>query len=388
VEARVVSAEPSDAGPHHRTPTRIPKPTRRKVEKDRTWQLVGGAVGGVAVVAVAAMLLKHGGHLDETPPPTQAQVADTKPAVAAGYPHLPPAGQLFPPGTVAAAVAYPQPLWKKHPLPTDGATSKVLNEFVAKTRFDPRLSDRVTAAFTAKPGEYVVVAEGPFLTPEFAAGVDALPGVAPLPASERLPGGAKLYSFPGTGRKNPVSPRSESTKPNFAGVHGSHWYAISNERRLILDMAAAAEGRPKLPRMADLRSDLLAAFPLPSAQELPLVTFAATGLWVVPTDADGETLESNGVHLAVADVRFDPAENLIVTLTLTGADKSKLKDFVSRVLGFEFAKKYPAVKPMTDALARGLDQASTVRVAAGWQLTVKTTIPLAAATAAVEGVLP
>jgi hypothetical protein len=249
--------------------------------------------------------------------------------------NLPPVGQVFPPGTVAAVVAHPKPFWKQtpdHPLPA--GLMQGLEELTRRTRFDTKQFDRTTVSFTAKPGAYVATGEGGFLNPAWVS--DTL---SRIPAAEALPsGGAKLKFGPGSG-----------ADPQAGVIVPDKIYAVSNDAYSLGRLLRNFDAGPKGLRIADETNPALVAMFSPAERsDPPLLTFAATGPWALPLP-DKLTLDQNGIRFAVAEVRLQ--DQFEVTLTLTGKDIDSVRDFVNLELGKRLTERYQSFKPIVGRFA-------------------------------------
>ena len=317
----------SPASQIHRRPHR----SRSKSQGVNPLFYAGGGLVVAGGFLLGFLVLKpsnkgNGGPVVEVAPPTQA--AGPVPV----YPNLPPAGQMFPAGTVAAAVVYPQPLWKAtadRPSPPVGRGR--LEELVKRVRFDTRQYDRVCVCFSAKAGNYVAVGEGPFLTPEWETETAARLGGKPTDT----PGG-KLFKLNG------------KADPNVAAVAPGHGYAVSNDLGLATALLKGFAPAPDKKVPVEVSRDLVKAFVPPTDVDFPVAAFAATGAWALPVP-NSASLEREGVRFASAVVRW--TDKFHVTLTLTGIEESDLKDFLNLELASQLCDRYPSLKPIVAGLA-------------------------------------
>lgn len=346
VDAEVVgalSATPVTPAGRQSTPVAIPKPrlnkkpqklAKAKSDGPTTQQLVIG--GGVAFALIVGLIfgvraLSGGGpEQAETAPPT-AQTPAAKPAAPSVYVGMPPAGQMLPPGAVAAMVAYPKPVWAAAAeLDLPKGASPLIDSLIRRTRFDMRKFDRITASFTAKPGQYVVGGEAPFLTDKWVAETDSI-----------LVKGATIEPLPGSPGKK-LKFGKDDASAFFGAMVPNRVYAFSNAAdalaKLVQNIASPGSGNP----------DLVGAFAGLDSGEPPLVAFAATGPWALP--GGQETLMQNGVRKAVAVVRFAD-QQFEVALTLTGKDADSLKEFVNVVLAGKLTRQYPSLKGLIGKIA-------------------------------------
>ena len=336
------------------------------------WKLAGGmAVGALLIIG---LIVARPSRKDPDTNPTQStqpQTLSTKSTTGNNYANLPPAGQMFPPGTVAAAVVYPQPFWKFKELKPDGELVKFIESIAGRSKFDPRLFDRGTTSFSASPGVYTATGEGRFLTPEWEAGLKTMNAkeVEPPP---RAPERMKLYGF-GTW----------TTGPRFATLIEGRAYAVSSDIQRLAALYRSLEGKIG-PKLATLDPELLAAFPAPTDSDLPIVTFVSTGTWVFP-DGKSLTLDKHGVQFLSVNLRL--RNEFEGTILLVGSDKNKLKDFISLVLITNLVSQYPALKPLALELGRRYETAPAPLANGLYRMTINVTFSRGDLVNAIEGLL-
>jgi serine/threonine-protein kinase len=314
-------------------------PVRRSSRK-RVIVIAGGVIAGVlALIALLALAL-GGGHTSDSQP-TSRSGPDTKspsrgvdpplpapPPPTPAVPAQPPVRDLVPDRSTAVLVVRPTLFTKKLGSRTSpgGRLSGHLDHLGSRYHFDPRQFDRGVLAFVGLTGLPVAIGEGPFLTPEWVAGLDKLPGARPAAV-----GGQKGYVFADPARHTVVL--------------GTRAYALSPDAKTLADLATRYGAKRPPERVSP---DLLGSLSVDTTPDPPLATFAAGALWEVP-GGDKTSLVQQGVRTVIGTVRWS-GEDLEFELVLSGRDRTKLQVFVSNYLGKTLIERHPGLRPFTDVL--------------------------------------
>ncbi|MBA4065600.1 MAG: hypothetical protein C0501_18175 [Isosphaera sp.] len=323
------------------------------------WAALAGLVAVAGAVGVWAVT-RSGRPEPTVPPPTDPpKVARPAPPPAA-RPHPPAA--LVPDGATLVAVVHPGAHLRDRtsPLASGAGPGKLADwvDHVEKTTALPLArADRMVLSVPAgAPDQFLLAAEGDFLTPKFADRLDAeFATFKPVGKAER---GVKRYLTQSGGLEvglfTPVPPAGPV-------------YAVATAPGLVEQLGPRLLGpRPAAPQL-DPR--IVSALAPPPGAPPPALLVVATGDWR-PPGPDPKTLKDLGLDLLT--VRARAADRGEVEVTGTGPTGPGVKSGLEAVAN-RLAGRHPALGPsVAELLGRG--EATGAPLEKGFRITVRATM--------------